>query len=156
METSAPRLLHRGVRPLPGGRRAPAVLLLLLFLLPVAQPVTTAEVAADDFGILDALDDLLEERAESSADLLAESTATEVLSAVDAAARPVGPGDAITEAGGFLDGVQVRDASPMEVDHPRAYEFLLDPVNHSGAGLPDNLFQTLFSLENWQLTDPHF
>ena len=154
METSAPRLLHRGVRPLPGGRRAPAVLLLLLFLLPVAQPVTTAEVAADDFGILDALDDLLEERSESSADLLAESTATEVLSAVDAAARPVGPGDAITEAGGFLDGVQVRDASPMEVDHPRAYEFLLDPVNHSGAGLPDNLFQTLFSLENWQLTDP--
>ncbi|MDA0877307.1 MAG: hypothetical protein O3B05_00355 [archaeon] len=154
METSAPRLLHRGVAPTPGGRRPAAVLLLLLFLLPVVQPVTTAEVVADDFGILDAMDDLLAERSASSSDLLAEAEAASVLATVNAAARPVGAGDAITEAGTFLDGVQRRDASPMDADHPRAYEYLLDAENHSGAGLPDNLFQTLFSLENWQLTDP--
>ena len=135
-------------------RRAPAVVLLLLFLVPIAQPVTTAEIASDDFGILDALDELLEDRSLSSSDLIAESIATNTLASVDAAARDVREGDAIVEAERFLDGLEVRDSSPFEPDHPRAYEFLLDAENHSGAGLPDNLFQTLFSVENWEVTDP--
>ena len=154
MQQDAARLLHPGVRPSQVQRRAPAVVLLLLFLVPIAQPVTTAEIASDDFGILDALDELLKDRSLSSSDLIAESIASTTLSSVDAAARDVGEGDAIVEAERFLDGLEVRDSSPFEPDHPRAYEFLLDAENHSGAGLPDNLFQTLFSVENWELTDP--
>ncbi len=61
MQRDAARLLHPGVRPSQVQRRAPAVVLLLLFLIPIVQPVTTAEVATDDFGILDALDELLED-----------------------------------------------------------------------------------------------
>ncbi len=154
MHRGAARLLHPGVRPSQVQRRAPAVVLLLLFLVPIVQPVTTAEIASDDFGILDALDELLEDRTLSSSDLLAEGIASTTLASVDAAAREVREGDAIVEAERFLDGLEVRDSAPFEPDHPRAYEFLLDAENHSGAGLPDNLFQTLFSLENWELTDP--
>jgi len=154
MHRGAARLLHPGVRPSQVQRRAPAVVLLLLFLVPIVQPVTTAEIASDDFGILDALDELLEDRTLSSSDLLAEGIASTTLASVDAAAREVGEGDAIVEAERFLDGLEVRDSTPFEPDHPRAYEFLLDAENHSGAGLPDNLFQTLFSVENWELTDP--
>ncbi|MDP6233148.1 MAG: hypothetical protein QF839_03115, partial [Candidatus Poseidoniaceae archaeon] len=154
MQQDAARLLHPGVRPSQVQRRAPAVVLLLLFLVPIAQPVTTAEIASDDFGILDALDELLEDRSVSSSDLIAESIASTTLASVDAAARDVRQGDAIIEAERFLDGLEVRDTSPFEPDHPRAYEFLLDAENHSGAGLPDNLFQTLFSVENWEVTDP--
>ena len=129
-------------------------MLLLLFLVPIVQPVTTAEIASNDFGILDALDELLEDRSVSSSDLIAEEVASSTLSSVDVAARDVREGDAIVEAERFLDGLEVRDSAPFEPDHPRAYEFLLDAENHSGAGLPDNLFQTLFSVENWQITDP--
>ncbi|DAC16291.1 MAG TPA: hypothetical protein HA276_06120 [Candidatus Poseidoniaceae archaeon] len=154
MHRGAARLLHPGVRPSQVQRRAPAVVLLLLFLVPIVQPVTTAEIASDDFGILDALDELLEDRTLSSSDLLAEGIASTTLASVDAAAREVREGDAIVEAERFLDGLEVRDSAPFEPDHPRAYEFLLDAENHSGAGLPDNLFQTLFSVENWELTDP--
>ena len=132
-------------------RRAPAIVLLLLFLVPIVQPVTTAEIASNDFGILDALDELLEDRSVSSSDLIAEEVASSTLSSVDVAARDVREGDAIVEAERFLDGLEVRDSAPFEPDHPRAYEFLLDAENHSGAGLPDNLFQTLFSVENWQI-----
>ena len=64
-------------------------MLLLLFLIPIVQPVTTAEVATDDFGILDALDELLEDRSVSSSDLIAEEMASSTLSSVDAAAREV-------------------------------------------------------------------
>ena len=154
MQRDAARLLHPGVRPSQVQRRAPAVVLLLLFLIPIVQPVTTAEVATDDFGILDALDELLEDRSVSSSDLIAEEMASSTLSSVDAAAREVREGDAIVAAERFLDGLEVRDSTPFEPDHPRAYEFLLDAENHSGAGLPDNLFQTLFSVENWEITDP--
>ncbi|MEC7600951.1 MAG: hypothetical protein VYB23_05840, partial [Candidatus Thermoplasmatota archaeon] len=154
MQRDAARLLHPGVRPSQVQRRAPAVVLLLLFLIPIVQPVTTAEVATDDFGILDALDELLEDRSVSSSDLIAEEMASSTLSSVNAAARDVREGDAIVEAERFLDGLEVRDSTPFEPDHPRAYEFLLDAENHSGAGLPDNLFQTLFSVENWEITDP--
>ena len=154
MQRDAARLLHPGVRPSQVQRRAPAVVLLLLFLIPIVQPVTTAEVATDDFGILDALDELLEDRSVSSSDLIAEEMASSTLSSVNAAARDVREGDAIVEAERFLDGLEIRDSTPFEPDHPRAYEFLLDAENHSGAGLPDNLFQTLFSVENWEITDP--
>ena len=66
MQQDAARLLHPGVKPSQVQRRAPAVVLMLLFLVPIAQPVTTAEIASDDFGILDALDELLEDRSLSS------------------------------------------------------------------------------------------
>ena len=94
-------------------RRAPAVVLLLLFLIPIVQPVTTAEVATDDFGILDALDELLEDRSVSSSDLIAEEMASSTLSSVNAAARDVREGDAIVEAERFLDGLEVRDSTPL-------------------------------------------
>ena len=120
MQRDAARLLHPGVRPSHVQRRAPAIVLLLLFLVPIVQPVTTAEFATDDFGILDALDELLEDRSVSSSDLLAEGIAESTLASVDAASRDVREGDAIVEAEQFLDGLEVRDSTPFDPDHPRA------------------------------------
>ena len=78
------------------------------FSRPIVQPVTTAEVATDDFGILDALDELLEDRSVSGSDLIAEEMASSTLSSVNAAARDVREGDAIVEAERFLDGLEVK------------------------------------------------
>ena len=75
---------------------------------------------------------------------IANSLAEGALSAVDAAARPVGEDDPLTVANKFLDNVSMRDSSPYEADHPRPYEFLMDRSTQPD-GFPDNLFDTLFS-----------
>ncbi|MEC8589814.1 MAG: hypothetical protein VXY35_06645, partial [Candidatus Thermoplasmatota archaeon] len=48
---------------------------------------------------------------------------------------------------------ELRDTSPFEPDHPRPYEVLLD-TSTQPEGWPNNLVQTLFSLESWDITDP--
>ena len=84
--------------------------------------MTTAEVATDDFGILDALDELLEDRSVSSSDLIAEEMASSTLSSVDAAAREVREGDAMslqnvssTVSSEGFDAVRTRSSTCLRI-----------------------------------------
>ena len=81
---------------------------------------------------------------------IAQSSAEGALALVDAAARNVDGQDPISLAGSFSDNISFRDSSPYEPDHPRPYEFLMDATADQN-GLPDNLFDTLFSTDNFGL-----
>tara|TARA_B100000900_G_scaffold263254_2_gene224533 strand:- start:21968 stop:26647 length:4680 start_codon:yes stop_codon:yes gene_type:complete len=144
MDECEPRLLRAGLPQLRDNRKS-AVFLVLLMFVSVAQPVTAdSSISRDDFDVLDALMETLNMREENGEAEIANSLAEGALSAVDAAARPVGEDDPLTVANKFLDNVSMRDSSPYEADHPRPYEFLMDRSTQPD-GFPDNLFDTLFS-----------
>jgi hypothetical protein len=144
MDECKPRLIRAGL-PQTGDTRKSAIFLVLLMFISVAQPVSAdTSISRDDFEVLDALMDTLSMRTENGEAEIAVSSAESALSAVDAAARPVGNDDPLTVANTFLDNVSMRDSSPYEVDHPRPYEFLMDSSTQP-EGFPDNLFDTLFS-----------
>ena len=144
MDECEPRLIRAGLPQLHDNRKS-AVFLVLLMFVSVAQPVTAdSSISRDDFDVLDALMETLNMRKENGEAEIANSLAESALSAVDAAARPVGDDDPLTVANKFLDNVSMRDSSAYEADHPRPYEFLMDRSTQP-EGFPDNLFDTLFS-----------
>ena len=126
MDECKPRLIRAGL-PQTGDSRKSAVFLVLLMFISIAQPVSAdTSISRDDFDVLDALMETLSMRTENGEAEVAASSAESALSAVDAAARPVGNDDPLTVANTFLDNVSMRDSSPYEADHPRPYEFLMD------------------------------
>ena len=72
---------------------------------------------------------------------------------VEAAKRESREGDPLNDSTEYLSQAELRDTSPFEPDHPRPYEVLLD-TSTQPEGWPNNLVQTLFSLESWDVTDP--
>ena len=123
-------------------------MLVSVMLVSLMQPVSgNVAVAQDDFGVLDAFADTLADRAQEGESLVALQGAQSSFALLDASKREVRSGDALADAEGFLDQVELRDTSPMEVDHPRPYEFLTDVATHPDAW-PYNLWETLFSVEN--------
>ncbi|MEK9651006.1 MAG: hypothetical protein VW102_02285 [Poseidonia sp.] len=147
MDGSALRVVKAGL-PQPRRRGRLAVMLVSVMLLSIMQPVSgNVAVARDDFGVLDALADTLADRAAESESLVALQGAQSSFALVEASKREVKAGDALADAESYLDQVELRDTSPLEVDHPRPYEFLIDVSTHPEAW-PYNLWQTLFSVEN--------
>ncbi len=147
MDEQGPRLLRAGLRQ-PDRRGRMAATLVVIMLMSLLQPVSgNVSVAREDFGVLDAFAQTLAERSAESESLVALQGAQSSFALLDAAKRPVKPGDALVDAEGYLDQVTLRDTSPLEEDHPRPYEFLMDVATHPEAW-PYNLWQTLFSIDN--------
>ena len=96
MDECEPRLIRAGLPQLHDNRKS-AVFLVLLMFVSVAQPVTAdSSISRDDFDVLDALMETLNMRKENGEAEIANSLAESALSAVDAAARPVGDDDPLT------------------------------------------------------------
>ena len=147
MGEEAVRVLQRGLATSPPKRWLP-VLLVLLMLGALMQPASAnLSVSRDDFGVLDELAQTLEQRADAGEALVALQGAESSFAVLDAAKRPVVAGDALADAEGYLDGVELRDTAPMEEDHPRPYNFLTDVATHPDAW-PYNLWETLFSVDS--------
>jgi len=145
MSADGVRLLQRGVQRPVDGRRMAIVLVLVMFL-PIFSP-TTADVSVgrDDFGVLDAMADALNQQALSGEDERAKSEAEAVLDAVVANGRLIGEGDALLATDGVLGQITMRDTTPLEPDHPRPYTYLTDNSTHP-EGWPNDLIETLFDL----------
>ena len=76
-------MLHRGV-PQPLDSRRVAILLVIVMFLPIFNPVTAEESAGrDDFGVLEAMANALNEQRESGEDDIANDSAEAVLSALE-------------------------------------------------------------------------
>ncbi len=147
MDEPALRVLRAGL-PQPRRRSRMAVLLVSVMLISLMQPVSgNVAVARDDFGVLDAFAATLADRAAEGESLVALQGAQSSFALLDASKREVRTGDALADAESYLDQVEIRDTSPLEVNHPRPYEFLTDVSTHPEAW-PYNLWQTLFSVEN--------
>lgn len=147
MDEPALRVVRAGL-PQPRRKARLSVFLVSVMLLSLMQPVSgNVAVARDDFGVLDAFASTLADRAQEGESLVALQGAQSSFALLDASKREVRPGDALADSESYLDQVELRDTTPMEVDHPRPYEFLTDVATHPDAW-PYNLWETLFSVEN--------
>ena len=153
MVESQPRLIRVGL-PQNSDPRRMAVAMVLLMIISLAQPVgADISVSRNDFGVLDELNEILSKRTDNDEATVATQEAVDALNAVDLAQRPVDSSDPLSQASGYLDSLELRDASPFVADHPRPYEFLMD-ASTQPEGWPYNLFETLFSVEALGLTNP--
>ena len=144
-------MLHRGVGKPLGGQRL-AIFLVLVMMTPLLQPVNAeVGVVRDDFGVLEAMANALENQHDSGEDSIAKSSAEAILDALDSRGRLIGDGDALLATDGVLGDISMRETAPLEADHPRPYEYLIDPNTHP-EDWPNDLVETLFSLPT--LSDP--
>jgi hypothetical protein len=145
------RMLHRGVGKPLGGQRL-AIFLVLVMMAPLLQPVNAeVGVGRDDFGVLEAMADALENQRDSGEDAVAQSSAEAILAALESRGRLIDDGDALLATDGVLGDISMRDTAPLEPDHPRPYQFLTAPDTHPD-NWPNDLIETLFSLPT--LSDP--
>ena len=152
MDERKPRLIRQGLPQKADPRRA-AIFLVLVMMSSIAVPVNAdVSVARDDFGVLDELAQTLADREQSGESFVAIQGADNSLAYVDAAARPITASDALSEADGYLEDVEMRDATPFEADHPKPYQFIIAEATHPD-GWPYNLYDTLFSTEQLGLTN---
>ena len=152
MDERKPRLIRQGLPQKADPRRA-AIFLVLVMMSSIAVPVNAdVSVARDDFGVLDELAQTLADREQSGESFVAIQGADNSLAYVDAAARPITASDALSEADGYLEDVEMRDATPFEADHPKPYQFIIAEATHPD-GWPYNLYDTLFSTEQLGLSN---
>lgn len=145
MSSDSVRMLHRGV-PQPLDSRRVAILLVIVMFLPIFNPVTAEESAGrDDFGVLEAMANALNEQRESGEDDIANNSAEAVLSALESRGREIGDGDALLATDGIIGDITMRNTTPLNPSHPRPYVFLTEPDSHPD-GWPNNLLDTLFEL----------
>ncbi len=150
MDERKPRLIRQGL-PQKADPRRMSIFLVLVMMSSIAVPANAdVSVATDDFGILDALTQTLADREQSGESFIAVQGADNSLAYVDAAARPITTGDALSEADSYLNDIEMRDSTPFEADHPKPYQFLIGEATHPD-GWPYNLFETLFSTEQFGL-----
>ena len=152
MVEEAIRLIRPGLHQPKRGRLA--AFLVLVLLVPIFQPVQAdVSVEQDDFDLMEKLSDLMELQESSDDAVIAAGSSTSSLALVEAAKRESREGDPLNDSTEYLSQAQLRDTTPFEPDHPRPYEVLLDTSTQPD-GWPNNLVQTLFSLESWNIADP--
>ena len=147
MDGGALRLVRPGL-PQSGDPRKSAIFLILLMLVSISYPVTAdSSISRDDFDVIDALMETLQERTQGGEPDVALNAAQGALSQVDANARGITGTDPLAVSNSFLDGITMRDSASFDPEHPRPYEFLMDASTQPD-GFPNNLFETLFSVNN--------
>ena len=152
MNEDSLRLVRPGL-PQSVDPRKPAFFLVMLMLLSISNPVAAdTSISRDDFDVIDALMETLTDRIQGGEPDIALNSAQGALAQVDASARGISPSDPLAVSNSFLDGITMRDSSPYQPDHPRPYEFLMDASTQPD-GFPNNLFETLFSVSNLDLTN---
>ena len=152
MDERALRLLSPGL-PQSGDPRKPAIFLILLMLVAISNPVAAdTSISRDDFDVIDALMETLADRTQGGEPDVAFNAAQGALAQVDANARGITESDPLAVSNSFLDNISMRDSSSFEPDHPRPYEFLMD-ASTQPEGFPNNLFETLFSVNNLDLNN---
>ena len=147
MDGGALRLVRPGL-PQANDPRKSAIFLILLMLVSISYPVTAdSSISRDDFDVIDALMETLQERTQGGEPDVALNAAQGALSQVDANARGITGTDPLAVSNSFLDGITMRDSASFDPEHPRPYEFLMDASTQPD-GFPNNLFETLFSINN--------
>jgi len=143
MSAKGVRLLHAGV-PRAVDSKKVAILIILVMLLPIYSPVQADQsVGRDDFGILQAMADALNEEANSGEDEFASNSAEGILSALESRGREIADGDALLATDDVIGDITIRETDPLEPMHPRPYIYVTDPDTHP-EGWPNNLLDTLF------------
>ncbi|MDP6010426.1 MAG: hypothetical protein QF707_01405, partial [Candidatus Poseidoniaceae archaeon] len=156
MAGSGVRLIVSGKRPLRGRPRLLALLLTSLLVLPIAIPIGTAastlQVASDDFGVIAALEDALQERDGSADAPDVEMMAMANITSIESKVRTVDQSDPLNEVDAGRTKVSLRNSTAPAPTHPRPYQMLMNQDTQP-ENFPDNLIDTLFELPD-DFSDP--
>ena len=124
-----------------------AVIFVSPFLLPFASVNGEPRFESSDFGVLDELNQMLDER-ESFIDSnevspLAESRVEDVRNSVISSDQ----NSPISQVGPNIDGLSIIKSLPPNPEHPAPYDLLLNGGNNPG--MVDNIWQTLFNITDY-------
>ena len=143
-------------RESPSGKENPnssrlTLVLVLIFASPLLLPFTYASgeprFESSDFGVLDELSDMLEERGSFLDSNSVSPLADARIDAVRDSVKSSDPSSSISEVGPSIDGLSMTSSSPPDPEHPAPYDLLLTGGNNPG--MVDNIWQTLFNITDY-------
>ncbi len=127
------------------------VLIVALLLLPTLSPISAvngeARFESDDFGILDELSDVLEEREEMLDSNSVGQLAGPIIEGVENSVSPLSASDPLSRIDEVTDGISMVQTSPPAPIHPSTYELLVG--RESAPGQVDNIWQTLINITDY-------
>jgi hypothetical protein len=124
-----------------------AVIFISPLLLPFASVNGEPRFESSDFGVLEELNDMLDEResflASNSVSPLAETRIDAIRDSVVSSDQS----SPISEVGPTIDDLSLVTTSPPPPEHPAPYDLLLTGGNNPG--MVDNIWQTLFNITDY-------
>lgn len=142
----------RMVLAAPERRSVNGLWIAVLLVLPLIAPFSAAEAAdsvrADDFGIIEELHNVLNQRGQlldsEQVRLIAEGQLAPVKNGV----RPAGSSDALANVDDIFTGVSMSESAPEDPIHPAPYQILLGD-EEVAPGWVDNVWETLINITDY-------
>ncbi len=128
------------------------ILLAITLLLPLFSPLSNVNgeprVESRDFGVLDELGQMLDERGEFLDSNSVSPVAEPRIQAIRDSVKSSDHSSPISEAGPSIDGLSMINTSPPTPKHPAPYDLLLNSSNRP-PGFVENIWQTLFNITDY-------
>ena len=147
MSSGAVRLVSRA----PSTGHSHAVLIVALLLLPALSPISAvngeARFESSDFGILDELSNVLEERENMLESNSVGQLAGPIIEGVSNSVTSVSPSDPLSGIDQLTDGVSMVQTTPPTPVHPSTYQLLAG--SEGAPGQVENIWQTLINITDY-------
>jgi len=147
MSSDAVRLVSRA----PNTGHSHTILIVALLLIPTLSPMSAvngeARFESDDFGILDELSSVLDEREEMLDSNSVGQIAGPIIEGVSNSVTPVSSSDPLSAIDSVTDGISMVQTSPPEPVHPSTYQLLSNQENAPGEVL--NIWQTIINITDY-------
>ena len=141
----------RGAESESGDSKLPVSITLIILasiLLPIANSFAVVKgesrLESRDFGVLEELSDLLDERGEILKSSAASSEAGPMISEIRESVRQTDNSSPIGQAEDVLQGASFVETKPLDVVHPRPYEFVLG--SGSSPAFVENIWETMIKI----------
>jgi len=135
----------------PSGSVKVTLILAVIFVSPLLLPFTSVNgeprFESSDFGVLEELNEMLDERDSFLGSNSVSPLADARIDAVRDAVISSGPDSPISVVGPAIDGLSLVSTSPPAPEHPAPYDLLLTGGNNPG--MVDNIWQTLFNITDY-------
>lgn len=135
----------------PSGSAKVTLILAVIFVSPLLLPFTSVNgeprFESSDFGVLEELNEMLDERNSFLGSNSVSPLADARIDAVRDAVISSGPDSPISAVGPTIDGLSLVSTSPPAPEHPAPYDLLLTGGNNPG--MVDNIWQTLFNITDY-------
>ncbi len=133
-------------------RRKLTLVLVLIFAAPLFSPLSSVNgeprIESSDFGVLDELSAMLEERGEFLNSNSVSPVAEPRIEGIKDSIKSSDPSSPISEVGPTVDGLSMVETSPPNPMHPAPYDLLINSSNRP-PGFVENIWQTLFNITDY-------
>ena len=141
----------------PPGSTKVTLILAVIFVSPLLLPFSSVNgeprFESSDFGVLEELNEMLDERDSFLGSNSVSPLADARIDAVRDSVISSGPDRPISAVGPTIDGLSLVSTSPPAPEHPAPYDLLLTGGNNPG--MVDNIWQTLFNITDYVIWTQH-